>query len=160
MSHELKWHAHDHDMDRERPRVNFWLRQIMVTSLTCMLTIVTLDRERSRILWKLTSWNSRAGMACSRSWHRIVSAPDFLKKWSPEDTWWSRARGACSRSWREIVSTPDLSDEECSLVTGSGCLLTVVTSDREHPRVFTKNEHSSSRAGGPCSRSWLLGFPD
>ena len=153
----------------------------MVTSSTCMLTIVTEDRERPRLLWKLTSWKSRAGMACSRSWHRFVSAPDFLKKWSPEDTWWSRARGACSRSWHKIVSTPDLSDEECSFghglrvlahdrdigswapqtaykewsteVTSWGGSVTIVTWDRERPRVDTF--HSlGSRCWG--SRSWSL----
>ena len=38
------------------------------------------------------------------------------------------------------MSTPDLGDEECSLVTGSRCWITIVTVDREHPRMYTMNE--------------------
>ena len=126
----------------------------MVTSSTCMLTIVTSDRERPRLLWKLTSWKSRAGMACSRSWRGSWATQTSLNEWSPKDTYWSRAQEVCSRSWREIVRIPDWSDEECNLVTGSRCWITIVTEDREHPRMHTKNEYLISRAGGACSRSW------
>ena len=38
------------------------------------------------------------------------------------------------------MSTPDLSDEECSLVMGSRYWITIVTVDREHPRMYTMNE--------------------
>ena len=40
-----------------------------------------------------------------------------------------------------------------ALVTGSGCLLTIVTSDREHPRHLTKNDQLKSRAEEAQSRS-------
>ena len=47
-SHELRLHGHD----RERPSDILRLRQHMITSSGCVLTIVMTDRERPRLIQK------------------------------------------------------------------------------------------------------------
>ena len=51
-SHEPNLLSHDRDMDRERPSNILRLRQYLLTSLRCMLTIVMPDRERPRLVQK------------------------------------------------------------------------------------------------------------
>ena len=76
---------------------------------------------------EMRTHKSRAGDACSRSWHWIVSAPELLKQWRPEVTCQSRARGACSRSWHEIVSAPDWNED--TAICGHG--LKALAHDRD-----------------------------
>ena len=58
--------------NRERPRVDFWLRREMVTSSECMLTIVIPDRERSRLEGIEWAWSHELGWQAhdrdGRSW--------------------------------------------------------------------------------------------
>ena len=125
----------------------------MVTSSTCMLTIVTSDRERPRLLWKLTCW---------RSWAGMLAHDRDIGSWAPQTSWRNEvlktlddheleehAHDRDMRSWAPQTAYKEWTFE----LTSWRRLLTIVTSDRERPKVDTIDI-----LGSRCfrSRSWCL----
>ena len=100
-----------------------------------MLTIVTRIVSDPESIFDLGEIWSRTEIACSRSWHEIVSVPDFVGnewleghelRWQVHDRDADRERPSVAermKSWKHL------------LITSSRSMLTIVTRDREHPRL-------------------------